>query len=84
MNYKLNPNTTLALKAYPEELVEVWCSVCLNNIDQAKGILFSVSGIEIITICPCGNVTIAAETNPLDEINKKLDRLLSHLGIDLK
>ena len=60
-----------------------WCSVCFENTEQAQGIAVDKWGIYAATRCTkCGDIYVGPESNPFEEINRKLDKLMSWVGLE--
>jgi len=65
---------------YDDEMA--WCGSCLENTVRVRGIAVDKWGVYAATRCTkCGDIYVGPESNPFEEINRKLDKLMSWAGL---
>jgi len=67
----------------PKDCEFEWCGTCMDNTGQTIGIAVDKWGIYAARMCTrCGDIHVGPESNPLEEINRKLDKLLAWAGME--
>jgi hypothetical protein len=71
------------LKTYPVKEREAWCGGCYGTTSHVQGVVFYADGTILPGfMCTCGHIWSADKvTNPIREIEEKIDKLMSHLGL---